>query len=124
MEDFSLEDCEIFWNKEVRISRGHKQAIKEELKSMWPKIRNALKFTGKNQGSFVTFELEPKTRKPEWIYGLYVFSGIDDAEQKYWRILVQGGESAQKFNELAYVNSDKFNIYSAEASELIQRDRF
>ncbi len=64
MEAFSIKDCDILWNREVWISRSQKQAIKEELKTIWPKIRNALKFTGENQGGFVTFELDPKPESP------------------------------------------------------------
>lgn len=120
MENFSVVDCEILWNKENKIPKSHKTALKEELKTMSTQIRNAMTFTSENEQSIVTFCLNPKIKnqKKEVFYKLEIFVSAEESEHPIWDISVTNEAT------VADVYSEKFRIYAGLLEENIQADNF
>ena len=120
MEDFSILECEILWNKENKIPKSHMTAIKEELKTMSAQIKNAMKFTAENEQSGVSFSLNPKIKnqKSEVFYQLDICVSAEETGQPAWEIKVINGAT------VADVYSEKFRIYAGLLDESIQPDSF
>ena len=95
-------------------------AIKEELKTMSPQIKNAMKFTSENEQSIVTYCLNPKIKnqKHEVFYKLEIFVSSEETGQPTWEIIVSNGIT------VADICSGKFHICSNLLDESIQRDGF
>jgi hypothetical protein len=120
MEEFSILDCEILWNKENKIQKSHMTAIKEELKTMSAQIKNAMKFSSDNEESIVIFCLNPKIKnqKSEVFYKLEIFVCSEQSGQAVWEISVTSGIT------VADIFSEKFRICASLLDENIQRDSF
>ncbi len=120
MEAFSILDCEIFWNRENKIPKSHMDAIKEELKTMAPKIRDTMKFTSECQEATVTFCLDPKIKgqKYEVSYEFSIISGECD-EGTFWEMCVRNKEGL-----IANIYSENFKISPTMPAEYIVEDGF
>ena len=126
MEEFSILDCEILWNKENKIPKSHMNAIKEELKTMSTQIKNAMKFTSDNKEGIVTFALHPKIKNQKYgvFYNLHISVIDEESGQPIWEISVRGGKTMADISYVADILSEKFRIYAALTDEDIPHDGF
>lgn len=126
MEEFSILDSEILWNKKNKIPKSHKTAIKEYLKTMSDSIKKAMKFTSENEQSIVTYAFSPeiKNQECEVFYILEVYVAGCEEEQKYWHAAVRDESKACDDAHLADIYNEKFRIYTSLLEEDAQADTF
>ncbi len=126
MEEFSILDSEILWNKKNKIPKSHKTAIKEYLKTMSVPIKNAMKFTSDNEQSIVTFAFSPeiKNQECEVFYILEVYVAGCEEELKYWHATVSDESKACDETHLADIYNEKFRLYTSLLEEDAQPDTF
>jgi len=126
MEEFSILNCEILWNKKNKISKSHKTALKENLKTMSAKIQNAMKFTSDNEQSIVTYPLSPeiKNQECEELYILEVYVAGCEENQKFWHAGIRSGSKASDDSYIADIYNEKFRVYTGLLEKEVQPDSF
>jgi hypothetical protein len=120
MEEFSILDSEILWNKKNKIPESHKTAIKEYLKTMSTPIKNAMKFTSDNEQSIVSYSFSPE-QECEVFYILEVYVAGCEEEQKYWHAVVRDESNG---THLADIYNEKVRLYTSLLEEDAQPDCF
>ncbi len=126
MEEFSVLDCEILWNKKNKIPKSHKTAIKETLKTMSTSIQNAMKFTSDNEQGIVTYAFIPEIENQECevSYFLEVYVAGYEEEQKFWHAAVRSKSKVWDDAHLADIYDEKFRLYTSLLEEDAQPDSF